>query len=386
MADVYALSDNIISPLGFTTDENLVNLKRDVSGIRLLNDGKPYGNAIWASMMDQAKLNGQFTQIADGNKYTRLEKMFILSISDAAERAGLDLKDKDNQLIISTTKGNIDILDKSAVGDFPKDKINLWSIAWVIKEYFQLKCSPFVVSTACTSGASAIILGARLIKAGKCKNAIISGGDIISDFVISGFNSLHALGNGPCRPFDKNRSGLSLGEACGTIILSSYCNSIAGQRKIRFTGGATGNEAHHITAPSRDGLGLARVIRCALRQSAHEGIDDIDFISAHGTATIFNDESEALALNNCELNEKPVNSLKRYWGHTLGAAAVIETIAAITAIRDGFLINTKGFEELGVSVPLNIIKTTGRSDVNTILKTCSGFGAQNAALVFTGNK
>lgn len=384
MPEVFEVSDNIISPLGFTTKENIDNIIRGKSGITKLVPPKDYDNSIWASLVDKKELDLKFSRLSGDGLYSKLEKMLILSITQAISQIAIDYTDENTLLILSTTKGNIDILDGTSELQLPAERINLWKIAEILQEYFRLKNTPLVISTACTSGVAAIITGTRLISENKYTNVIIAGGDIISDFVISGFNSLHALGEGACKPFDQNRTGLSLGEATGTLILSSEKKYIRSKQAIKYLGGATSNDANHISAPARDGKGLVQVINSSLINAKKNGIGRIDFISAHGTATSYNDETEAIAISTTGLSEVPVNSFKGYWGHTLGAAGVIESIAAIECIKRNILIPSLGFDKLGVSTYLNIIPEIRYTTINTVLKISSGFGGFNAATIFTG--
>ena len=179
-----------------------------------------------------------------------------------------------------------------------------------------------MVSNACTSGVLAIITGARLIRAGLFDNVVINGTDILSEFVLSGFNSFKSLSTGPCRPFDKTRDGLSLGEGSGTIILTA--NPYLSNNSVHIVAGEgfSTNDANHISGPSRTGEGLFLAINRLMKKTNVS----IDYISAHGTATPFNDEMESIAITRAGLQSVPVNGFKGYWGHTLGAAGIIESI------------------------------------------------------------
>ena len=149
---------------------------------------------------------------------------------------------------------------------------------------------------------------------------------------------------------------------------------------IAILGGAISNDANHISGPSRTGEGLQLAIKNALKENV--ATNTIDYISAHGTATVFNDEMEAKAFHALYLDKVPVNSFKGYWGHTLGAAGILESILAYKSLINNQLLHSQGFSENGVSVPLNIIQKTKKADLKTALKTSSGFGGCNAAVVF----
>jgi 3-oxoacyl-[acyl-carrier-protein] synthase-1 len=299
--------------------------------------------------------------------------MAICSIKETVASAALDLTGSRTLFILSTTKGNIDLLENNSIDK----RLYLWSTARLLQRRFNFRNEPLVISDACISGVQAIITGARLIRAGLYDNCVINGTDIISEFVLSGFNSFKSLSTGPCRPFDKTRDGLSLGEGSGTIILTAGSDA-SGNDKILVSEGFSTNDANHISGPSRTGEGLFIAISRVLQKCSGK----IDFISAHGTATPYNDEMESVAINRAGLQDVPVNSFKGYWGHTLGAAGVIESIMSIYSIRNNILFNTLGFSEPGVTYPLNIVDITVKKETNNCLKIASGFGGCNAAVLF----
>jgi 3-oxoacyl-[acyl-carrier-protein] synthase I len=173
---------------------------------------------------------------------------------------------------------------------------------------------------------------------------------------------------------------LSLGEGCGTVILTADPQKAGEGKPVVYLGGATSNDANHISGPSRDGEGLYLAISAAMKE-AEVTPGDLDFISAHGTATPYNDEMESLALSWAGLEQIPVNSFKGYIGHTLGAAGIIETILSIYSIRNNVLFKSIGYQNNGVSRPLNVIKGNLLQPVNKVLKTASGFGGCNGAIV-----
>jgi 3-oxoacyl-[acyl-carrier-protein] synthase-1 len=376
--EVYIIADNIITPLGFTTAENAAALMAGETGIRLVEDKKMARLPFYASLIDSAMLHDRFAAFDDPLKYTRFEQMAICSIKDTLSATDTDISDSRTLFILSTTKGNIDLLEKENGTDERDKRIYLWNTARLLQHYFNFKNEPVVVSEACISGVLAIITGARMIRSGLYENVVINGTDIISEFVLSGFNSFKSLSTGPCRPFDKSRDGLSLGEGSGTIILTSD-KSACGEDKIIAGEGFSTNDANHISGPSRTGEGLFIAISRLLKKT----LPDINFISAHGTATPYNDEMESVAITRAGLQTVPVNSFKGYWGHTLGAAGVIESVMSIYSIRNNILFRTAGFHKSGVTHPLNIVTTTGSSKVNNCLKIASGFGGCNAAIYFS---
>ena len=388
MRRVYFGADNIITSLGFSTEENAGNIRTGIPGIKVHKDKKLFPGPVVYSAVNSEKLERNFKDslkkscisASELRNFSRLEKMFITSITATLQNSRVDPADPRTVMVFSSTKGNIDrIAGKSAI-DNRQSNILLWEMAGYIAKSLNCVTVPIVVSNACTSGSVAIMTAARMIAAGHYDHAIVTGGDIVSEFVMSGFMSFQALSPEACRPFDADRTGLSLGEGCGTVILTSDLSVATEGKPVAYLGGATSNDANHISGPSRDGEGLYLAISAAMKE-ADVTAGDLDFISAHGTATPYNDEMESLALAWAGLEQVPVNSFKGYIGHTLGAAGVIETILSIYSIRNGILFNSAGYHKNGVSRPLNIITQNINLPVRRVLKTASGFGGCNAGLI-----
>jgi 3-oxoacyl-[acyl-carrier-protein] synthase I len=381
MNKVYVLADNIITSLGFTTETNFNALKSGISGISQTTDPKITQTPMYTSIIDSEMLKNEFTQFGDCSDYSRLEQMMILSIEKALKKAEIVPHSQDTIFIFSSTKGNIDVLENRRQ-DFDHKRVHLWVLAEEICRFFGIPNKPIFISNACISGVTAIITAAHLLQSGKYKHAIVCGGDIISEFTPSGFQSFKAISSNPCKPFDATRDGITLGEGVGTLILTTDRKLIKDTTPVIFRGGANSNDANHISGPSRTGDGLFFAIRNALAE-ANKTTKNIDYISAHGTATPYNDEMEAKAIALAGLEHAPVNSLKGYWGHTLGAAGVIECIAGIHSIKENCLVKSLGYNELGVSVPLNIVTKFENKEIKNFLKTASGFGGCNAAVYFS---
>jgi 3-oxoacyl-[acyl-carrier-protein] synthase-1 len=377
MKDVYILSDNIITSLGFSTLENMQRMLAGETGIRQWEDQSLAPAPFWASRVDDTRLEKHFASYADTRDYSRFEQMVICSAKEALSHTTLDVSDEKTLFILSTTKGNIDLLGKAEKGAKSGNPVYLWQTATKIRHFLNLFNTPLIVSNACISGLMAIIVGARFIRAGRYEKVIVTGADLVTEFVLSGFNSFLSLSNGPCKPFDKNRQGLSLGEGAGTVILTSDLHAADSSDKIRVGYGFSSNDANHISGPSRTGEGLYLAIRKTLEKNKPH----VDYISAHGTATPFNDEMESVALTRADLQDIPVNSFKGYWGHTLGAAGVIESIAGEHSLISNQLIRTMGFSEPGTTHPLAIIDANRDVKLSSCLKIASGFGGCNAALL-----
>ena len=379
MREVFIVSDNIVSPLGSTTESNFYQLTRNESAIS--HHTKPEFSALpfYASLFTSGQKNELDENFDSDMGYTNFEKLLVHSIKKALAATDIDPADAETIIIISTTKGNISLLETEQNTAELQERIALYTSAKMVAEYFNVPHRPIVVSNACISGLTALLTAKRLIQAGRFKHAIVAGADIISKFILSGFQSFQAVSDKPCKPFDIKRNGVTLGEGAGTIILS--CEKRGNTNNIEFVSGAVSNDANHISGPSRTGEELCIAVKRSLK-SARLNVDDIGFISAHGTATIYNDEMEAKAFALANLESVPVNSLKGYYGHTLGAAGIIESIVSIHSLEEQLVLPTAGFEHSGVTTNINICEKVQPIRSNTFLKTASGFGGCNAAVVF----
>lgn len=371
--DVFIVADNIISPVGLTTEENFAALKQGVSGVQQHHQPSLSELPFYAALFNDNDL------LADKNTiYTKFEQLLIASVTDALQRTNIDMSSKGTILIISSTKGNISLLENEAYSPDLQKRVALHTSASLVAAHFNCSNQPLVVSNACISGILAILTGKRLIQTGQYDHAVVVGADVISRFVLSGFQSFQAISAAPCRPFDAARNGINLGEAAATVILSSSKNDGI---PITVTGGSVSNDANHISGPSRTGEELYQAIQKAMGDSGMVP-GDIDLVSAHGTATIYNDEMEALAISLAGLQDVPVNSLKGYYGHTLGAAGIIESIISIQSLKENLIIPSLGYSEPGVSKPLNVATGLQNTSLTNCLKTASGFGGCNAAIIY----
>ena len=389
--DVFIAADNIVSPLGLTTAENFSRLAAGDTGVSRHDRpdmlDQPFYAALFGAFPGAAASSFVASSSATSSSgslhatvpgFTTFEQLLAASVTDALRQApGIRANDDRTILIVCSTKGNTHLLD---IDDHtPAERISLPGSAAVLARHFNFIQPPIVISNACISGLLGLITGLRLLRSGLFDNAVVTGADVITKFILSGFGSFQALSPGYCRPFDRDRDGINLGEGAGTIILSTRPEYRQG---FRLRGGAVSNDANHISGPSRTGQELSQAIDLALRDAGCAPVD-IGFISAHGTATAYNDEMEAKAITLAGLNEVPVNSLKGYYGHTLGAAGLIESVVTLASMREGLVIPSRGFEHNGVTTPLNMCRTLLRAELDTCLKTASGFGGCNAAIVLS---
>lgn len=372
MKKVYLVADNVYSPLGATTTQNFEHLVNGVSGVRQHDDKALSDDPFFASLFE--KVYFQTDEYC-----TKFEHLLIASLTETLHRVDKNISDKKTVLIISTTKGNISLLETEEPSSELDARMALHTSAKKIARHFGFVNEPIIVSHACISGLVAMITGIRLIQSGQYDHAVIAGADVISKFVLSGFQSFQAVSPGLCKPFDADRDGINLGEGAATVILSA--DKPTGEA-IELVSGAISNDANHISGPSRTGEELYYAINKAM-EAAGLKPQDIDFISAHGTATVYNDEMEAKAVTLAGLQHVPLNSLKGFYGHTLGASGLIEAIVSAQSLKQNTIIPAKGFSKQGDANQVNVCSQLISKPLNNCLKIASGFGGCNAAIILT---
>lgn len=399
----YVIADNIMSPLGENSEENYLSVK---AGKSMLHTYQPGSYAVQegfcASLMEKDNISAAILK-------TYFERLAFASASKAIRQSGINVARHRVLFILSTTKGSIEEL-----GKVEDEEVYLGTTAQHIAAALGITTKPIVVCNACISGLSALILASRLLDADALSETISStvgngssisydyvvvcGADSPRRFIISGFQSLKALSTEPCHPFDMERFGLNLGEAAATIILGRTAkedsvhptseSAIPSHGNIsknvwRIERGYIKNDAFHISAPSKTSEGLYACLHETLQGM---NLEDIGFINAHGTATLFNDQMESVAIQRAGLSQVPTDALKGYLGHTLGAAGILETILCMKAADDHIIIGTRGFEELGVSGKMDISAANRSLAKQTFVKMLSGFGGCNATLLATKEK
>lgn len=377
MDEVFLSHNTIVSSYGFDSRSAIDQVSREVSGLQLIDDKNILPKPFYSSKIDRHELEQRFQELHPKEDYTTLEKILICSLSDTIGQSNIELTDRVG-LVISTTKGNIDVLEKT--NEFPEERAYLSVLGKKIKEFFRFKNEAIVLSNACVSGVLALAVAKRLIKQGKYDHVFVAAGDLVTQFILSGFQAFQALSSEPCRPYCKTRSGINIGEVGASVLVTKDPDKLI-EESVALIGEASCNDANHISGPSRTGEGLFRSVTSAIKQTGLS-TEHIDYISAHGTATLFNDEMEAIAFNRAGLQDTPLNSLKGYFGHTLGASGLLETIIGMHSLNQNTLFASKGFQKLGVSEPLSIIEKTTPQKISTFLKTASGFGGCNTAAIF----
>lgn len=422
---INVVADNIVSPLGLTSAENLDAVLSGRSGVSPHPSGT-FGvpEPFTASLIDREKMREVLENEGiydDSGKYSFLEMISILSAKTALRGTSIDPSSDDVIFIFSSTKGNVSELEGIGADFSVRDacldeKLSLASSARRISEWFGNKNTPVVISNACISGVCAEIEALRLLRSGAFRFAVVIGADCQSRFIVSGFQSFRALSCEPCRPFDRDRRGLNLGEAVATVVLGAFGGDDRGEsRRGEYRGecrgghrpglesGSSGtekcgtpllcweildgcirNDANHISGPSRTGEGSCQALRYLLENGV-VAPEELALVNVHGTATAYNDEMESIALSRAGLSDVPVNSLKGFFGHAMGAAGVLETVLSMHAVERGLVLPTRGFENMGVSCPVNVSNELRHTDKRAFIKLISGFGGCNAAVAFRLN-
>lgn len=330
------------------------------------------------------------------NGYTRTTLLALVAMQELINKTGSSLfTNNEFALINANTVGGmcsvedmyLDFISEKTEGPFLKyiDTLDCAESTLNIARHFNLKPFSATISTACSSSANALILGARMIQNGIVQRAICGGCDALSRFTLNGFHSLKNVDKELCRPFDANRFGLNLGEGSAYMLLEKESDAVARGAEILavFSGYANTNDAYHPTAPSPDGQGAKRTMEQALLKAGLSAAD-IDYINAHGTATINNDPAEGKAIQSLFGSRPPAfSSTKTYTGHTLAAAGAIEAFFSILAIQ-----KQKTWPNLNFNTAMeevNILPATDVLDipVNHVISNSFGFGGSNVSLIFS---
>ncbi len=360
---------NITSPLGLTTAENYAAVRQGKSALRELDGclGLPGHFCVGIfpdALRAQVQLEG----------FSWYESLVICSVKEALSHTDIPVSSPRTALILGTATAGIGELAETP----EKDGLYLAPglAAKKIADTLGFVSTPITVSNACISGATAQMLAQRLIAAGTYDAAVVCGADVLSSFVLAGFDSFKALSPVECRPFDMERLGLNIGEGAATLILTKE-NGQADDWCL--VDGCLNNDAYHVSAPIPSGDGLARAIRKVVDP---DRISLLACVTAHGTATLFNDQMESKALANAGLGDIPVNAYKSHFGHTFGASGILEPILTMCSLDEGIILPLRGFEELGVSGKISICSCLQNTDKKAFLKTQSAFGGCNGAVLY----
>ena len=368
---VFICATSGVTALGNSIEETFERISQGKTGIENnfneIETSDDLGSVAKLSKEQLEKIQHQ-THIS--TPLTKCELLLNNVINTVTKNDNAFFANPETLLILSSTKGDIDAIDNE------ETKQGLHFLVKSCQQHFNCHNIPLMISNACVSGVTAVNLATDFIKIGKYNRIVVAAVDIFSQFVFSGFMSFKALSNKACKPYDKHRTGLSLGEGASAILLNkdSYGD------KIEVLAGATSNDANHISGPSRTGEGLKIAIKKAI-QYANISNTDIDVISSHGTATPYNDEMESIAFSHLGFEKTPLFSIKGSIGHTLGVSGVIELALLVQSMKYEKVLPNVGFIEKGTSCSINVVKTSFHLPIKYALKTASGFGGGNAAIV-----
>ena len=320
----------------------------------------------------------------------RATRLLVSAASELAAQGGIhSVAPARLAVVVGTALGGVEEGERALAGDARRRRLRdaLYDApAHNLARWLGAQGPVITVSTACASGATAMALGADLLRSGEADAVVAGGYDVLCRFVMRGFDALKALTRDEIRPFDRRRSGLLLGEAAALVLLRRERDA-AGPRLGTLLGYGSASDAAHISAPDPEGQGLERAVRAALR-AAEIGPDAVDFVSAHGTGTPLNDPIEAAVLGRVlgpRTPTVPVNSIKPSLGHTMGAAAVLEALMCLYAFRRGLIPPTLHLDEPDPACALDHVRGAARAARPRIsLSTSLGFGGCNAALVLEG--
>jgi len=385
----------IISTIGNTVEENFYSLMRMEHGISRIDkidtihkDEIKVGEV---NLTNHELMN--LLNLPQSSNYSRTALLAEIAVKEAVKNANLtNIKEYKTGLISSTSVGGMDMTEKHYYSQFEEVKNRKYIESHSAEDSTtkianRLGITGFVttISTACSSSANAIMLGARMIKAGKLDRVIVGGSDCLSKFTINGFKTLMILSESNCKPFDENRNGLNLGEAAAFLVLESDSIVQKENKKVigYVAGYANANDAFHQTASSENGEGATLAMNKAL-EVANLVSNDIDYINAHGTATPNNDLSESKAILRVFGDYMPhLSSTKAFTGHTLAAAGAVEAVYSILSLQNNVIFPNLNFETPISDTGIFPVQTVLNKEVNHVLSNSFGFGGNCSTLIFS---
>ncbi|WP_370980116.1 beta-ketoacyl-[acyl-carrier-protein] synthase family protein [Agaribacterium sp. ZY112] len=382
--------------VGQGIDANLKALKNGNSGLEPcrffdINDLSTYCGHIDAC--DELKLEPRLKDYDCRNN--RLTALTLEQDSFASKVSALKLKYSSNRIgvFIGTSTSGIHETERAYIEQAKRGSLeqlpawynyqgthNVYSCAEFVRNYFKLNGYSSAISTACSSSAKVFAAAQRAIALGICDAAIVGGVDSLCLTTLYGFNSLQVIANELCRPSDKNRKGINIGEAAGFAIVEPANNEDSAIMMLAY---GESSDAHHMSTPHPDGIGAQLAMQKALNQ-AKLNSEDINYINLHGTGTNANDLSESRAV--CELFGKYVaaSSTKGWTGHTLGAAGIIEAIYSVLSIEHQWRPKSLNTLEIDPQINANILLDSSHADIDYVLSNSFGFGGSNCSLIFGG--
>lgn len=385
----------IISAIGNSVPENLEALLASKSGVTTISSLQTNH----ANSIKVGEINFSNTQLSDllnlpkNNTFTRTALLGLYAAKQAVSNANItDVNTYKTGFISSTSIGGMDKTEKH-LKEFSTNRASQKYInshhpgdsTQKIADALGITGFVTTISTACSSAANAIMLGARLIKAGTLDRVIVGGVDPLSKFTINGFKTLMILSDSDCRPFDADRTGLNLGEGAAYLVLEAKHVIEKENKKVLayLSGYGNANDAFHQTASSENGEGAFLAMKKALKKAQLDP-SDINYINAHGTATANNDASESAAIKRIFGNSIPdFGSTKAFTGHTLAAAGAIEAVYSVLALQENVVFPNLNFKTPIPETLLHPVTTVKRKNIQNVLSNSFGFGGNCSTLIFS---
>lgn len=388
----------MISSIGNNIEDSLASLLETRHGIKAIEflETKHRGKIPVGEVKASNETLSQRLNLQAKDSHSRTTLLGTIAAREALTNSGVDLKDGlRTGLISATTVGGID-QSEDFYREFLKDptkgklrhisKHDCGDSTENIADDLGIYHFVSTISTACSSSANSIMMGARMIKHNLLDRVLVGGTDALTRYTLNGFNALKILDPEHCKPFDQNRKGLNLGEGAAFVLLESE-KSIR-QRKYdpfcELTGYGNSNDAYHQTASSPEGKGALGAMKLAIKTSSLN-LNDIDYVNAHGTATYINDLSEGNALTTLFKDGFPkIGSTKSFTGHTLAAAGSIEAVISILSLKHNFIAPNLNFSQTMEEVNIQPVKELIRDvNINHILSNSFGFGGNCSALIIS---
>jgi 3-oxoacyl-(acyl-carrier-protein) synthase len=394
LSRIFITGMGLISAIGDSVEENRNSLQQAKTGISHIR----YLETAWAGKLPSAEvrhktdeLNRKIFEQPDPS-ITRTSLLALHAACEAIRDSGLtsaELKSPETGLVGATTVGGMCLTDELYHDALAKENGTAYlssydyaSVTMAIQKRFGIGGETATINTACSSSANAIIYGARLIRHGFARRAIVGGAESLAKFTINGFNALNILSSKPCAPFDRDRSGLNLGEGAAFLVLEKEDDLKGRKAYAELTGFGNKNDAYHPSSSSPEGLGPYLSMQDALSYSQLRA-GDIDYINAHGTGTENNDETESRAMLRLFEKIPPFSSTKSFTGHTLGAAGAIEAVYAVLNI-----IHQEIYPSLSFLFPIpatGLIPVTHfeKRTLKHVMSNSFGFGGNCSTLIFS---
>jgi 3-oxoacyl-(acyl-carrier-protein) synthase len=390
---IYVSGLGIVSAIGQDVTENLSSLKEQKSGIASISilETKHKNDFPVGEVKFTNKELAQQIKIKSATQYPRTALLAQKAAQEAFVSANLNNVDSNRiGFLGGTTVGGMDKTEQN----YSKPNADITFIlshscgyiSELVANNLNIKGYLATLNTACSSSTNAILAGARLIQHGIVDIVIAGGFDSLSKFTLNGFKSLLILSPEPCKPFDKSRQGLNLGEGAGFVVLESEDSLLKRGHKplCELSGYANVNDAYHQTASSPDGNGAYLSMKKAMKKAGLSA-EQVDYINVHGTGTDNNDLTEGMALKRIfQKTIPPFSSTKSYTGHTLGAAGGIEAVFSVLALKENLIYPNLNFttpiDELGISPVLTVISD---KEINHVMSNSFGFGGNDSTLIFS---